>query len=194
MALDNKDELKDENIEAETNDDKVEASDVKEEAQNNSEEQTETITKTPNAKNDKDKKANKKKTVAQVEEKSRILEYLKSEHKWENYVLLFLSLFALVLGCLIINGTLNVSEDFPLIGNFPKVFAWVLIGLAILAILLSLWPFFKPAFPEIKKVTWPRGRDFLADTARVFIFLFILVGLFLLYDAFISRLIALLID
>lgn len=127
---------------------------------------------------------------AKVEEQhSRILEYLKSEHKWENYVLLALSLMALMLGCLIINGTLEVSEDFPLIGNFPKVFAWVLIGLSALAIILSLWPFFKPAFPELKKVSWPKPRQFGADVARVFIFLLILVSVLLLFDAFISRLI-----
>lgn len=124
-----------------------------------------------------------------VEQHSRILEYLKSEHKWENYVLLVLSFMALILGCLIINGTLQVSEEFPLIGNFPRIFAWVLIGLSVLAIVLSVWPFFKPAFPELKKVSWPKGRQFAADTARVFIFLLILVFLLLLFDAFISRLI-----
>ena len=124
-----------------------------------------------------------------VEQHSRILEYLKSEHKWENYVLLVLSFMALILGCLIINGTLQVSEEFPLIGNFPRIFAWVLIGLSVLAIALSVWPFFKPAFPELKKVSWPKGRQFAADTARVFIFLLILVFILLLFDAFISRLI-----
>lgn len=144
-------------------------------------------------KKDKEKKSSNPVAEKKAEDKSRILEYLKNEHKWENYVLLALSLFSLVLGCLIINKTLIVSEDFPLIGNFPKVFAWVLIGLSALAILLSIWPFFKPAFPELKKVTWPRGKAFLADTARVFIFLFILVGVFLLYDAFISRLLGLII-
>lgn len=127
--------------------------------------------------------------LSKPEDKSRLLEYLKNEHKWENFVLLFLSLFAMVLGLLILNGTLTVNNDFPLIGSFPRIFAGVLVGLAVLAILLSLWPFFKPAFPELKKVRWPRGKAFLADTARVFSFLFILVAVFLLYDAFISRLI-----
>lgn len=124
------------------------------------------------------------------EQHSRILEYLKNEHKWENYVLLILSFMALILGCLILNGTLEVSEDFPLIGNFPKVFAWILVGLSILAIALSLWPFFKPAFPELKKVSWPKGRQFGADVARVFIFLLILVSVLLLFDAFVSKLIS----
>ncbi len=127
---------------------------------------------------------------AKVEEQhSRILEYLKNEHKWENYVLLILSIMALILGCLIINGTLEVSESFPIIGNFPKVFAWILIGLSALAILLAVWPFFKPAFPELKKVSWPKARTFGADVARVFIFLVILVAVLLLFDAFVAKLI-----
>lgn len=125
----------------------------------------------------------------EVEQHSRILEYLKNEHKWENYVLLILSVMALMLGCLIINGTLEVSESFPIIGNFPKVFAWILIGLSALAILLAVWPFFKPAFPELKKVSWPKARTFGADVARVFIFLIILVAVLLLFDAFVAKLI-----
>ena len=138
--------------------------------------------------------AKPQKAQQKPEDKSRLLEYLKNEHKWENYVLLVLSFFALVLGLLILNGTLTVNEDFPLIGNFPKAFAGTLVALAVLAILLSLWPFFKPAFPELKKVRWLRLRDFLADSARVFIFMFILVAICLLYDAFISRLIKVILD
>ncbi len=139
------------------------------------------------------KEAPKKAENKPEEKKSRIFEYMKNEHKWENYVLLALSLFALILGCLIINKTLEVSDNFPLIGNFPKVFAWVLIGLSIFAILLSVFPFFKPAFPEFKKIRWMRPKAFLADTVRVFIFIIALVLLFLLYDAFITKLLALVI-
>lgn len=150
-------------------------------------------TEVSEVKEDKKEKSKKPAKVQPEMEKSRLLEYLKNEHKWENYVLLALSLFAMVLGLLILNGTLHVNDDFPLIGNFPRVFAGVLVGLAVLAILLSLWPFFKPAFPEIKKVRWPRFKAFAADSARVFIFMFILVMVLLLYDMFISKLIKLLI-
>lgn len=146
----------------------------------------EVITEETKVKASKEKKLLKK----DDEQKSRIIEYLKNEHKWENYVLLVLSLFALVLGCLILNGTLTINEDFPLFGNFPTAFAWGLVGIAAFALLLSLYPFFKPAFPEIKKIKWPRLKVFLADTVRVFIFLIIFVLLFLLYDAFVSKLMA----
>lgn len=144
--------------------------------------------------NKKAKEEAKPQKAQPQQDKSRLLEYLKNEHKWENYVLLVLSFFALILGLLILNGTLTVNEEFPLIGNFPRAFAGTLVALAVLAILLSLWPFFKPAFPELKKVRWLRFRDFLADSARVFIFMFILVAICLLYDAFISKLIRVLLE
>ncbi len=149
--------------------------------------------KNNDAKEAKQKPAKEKKENKD-EQKSRIFEYLKTEHKWENYVLLVLSLFALVLGCLIVNGTLTINENFPLFGNFPMVFAWGLVIVAIFALLLSLYPFFKPAFPEFKKIKWPRLRVFLADTVRVFSFLIIFVALFLLYDVFVSKLMGLLLN
>ena len=130
-----------------------------------------------------------KKETKEVERKSRILEYLASEHVWENYLLLVLSLFALILGVLILNNTLTVNDSFPLIGDFPTLFAWFLVGAASLALILSLYPFFKPTWPEFKKITWPNKRLFGGNSIRVYMFLIMLTLLFLLYDAFISKLI-----
>lgn len=165
-----------------------------EQASLENENKVEEVKSNKSSKDSKKSSNNKNKSKKDEEQRSRILEYLKEEHKWENYVLLFLSLFALVLGCLILNNTLTVNETFPIIGNFPKAFAITLVVLAALALLLSLYPFFKPAFPEFKKIKWPRAKVFLADTVRVFTFLIILVLLFLLYDAFISKLIGLLLN
>ena len=113
---------------------------------------------------------------------SRIWQYLKETHKWENYVFLFFSIVVLALGLLILTGALNVKEDAWLIGDYPKVFAWVLVGLSGLFTLYGLYPFFKPALPEIKKVSWLTFGKFAANAVRVL--------LFLLYDAFISLLLA----
>ena len=156
--------------------------------------ETEALTEDEKIKADVERKI--KKSIEKKEEKEgklgfyRIGEYLKTEHKWENYLFVFVSVVTLVLGALILNGTLVVREDFPLVGNHPMVLAWVLIGFASLALLYSLWPFFKPAFPEFKKITWLTLPKFLADTARVFIFLIVLVLLFLLYNSLISGLLA----
>lgn len=122
------------------------------------------------------------------EGKSRILEYLATEHKWENYLFVVVSLVTLVLGILILTGALVVKEDFPLIGDYPKVFAWILVGFAGFGLLYAIYPFFKPAFPEFKKISWLSGKKFLANTIRVFTFLIIFTLLFLLYDIFISQL------
>ena len=121
---------------------------------------------------------------------SRIWQYLKETHKWENYVFLFFSIVVLALGLLILTGALNVKEDAWLIGDYPKVFAWILVGLSGLFTLYGLYPFFKPAFPEIKRVSWLTFGKFVANAIRVLLFLVIFTLLFLLYDAFISLLLA----
>ena len=121
---------------------------------------------------------------------SRIWQYLKETHKWENYVFLFFSVVVLALGLLILTGALNVKEDAWLIGDYPKVFAWILVGLSGVFTLYGLYPFFKPAFPEIKKVSWLTFGKFVSNAVRVLLFLAIFTLLFLLYDAFISLLLA----
>lgn len=137
-----------------------------------------------------------KKSIEKKEEKEgqlgfyRIAEYLKTEHKWENYLFVAVSIITLVLGFLILNGALVVKEDFPLVGNHPNVLAWILIGFAGVALLYSLWPFFKPALPEFKKITWLTLPKFLADAARVFIFMTIMVLMILLFNYLISGLLA----
>ncbi len=118
----------------------------------------------------------------------RIGEYLKEEHKWENWLFLGVSIIVLLLGLLILNGSLVVREDFPLIGANPTLFAGILVGIAGLGILYALYPFFKPAFPEFKKITWLTLPKFAANTIRVFLFLIIFTGLFILYDTLMAEL------
>jgi preprotein translocase subunit SecE len=116
----------------------------------------------------------------------RIAEYLKTEHKWENYLFVFMSLVVMVLGGMILAGSLVVKDSFPLIGSHPKVFAWILMGVAFLALLYALYPFFKPAFPEFRKITWLTFPKFVGDAIRVFLFIAIFVLLFILYDSLIT--------
>ena len=146
----------------------------------------------PSVKSDVEKKIRKQ--IEKKQEKKermgiyRISEYLKEEHKWENWVFLAVSVIVLALGLLILNGSLVVKENFPLIGSYPKVFAWVLVGISSIGILYALYPFFKPAFPEFKKITWLTWPKFWANTLRVFIFMLVFVGLFVLYDTLMAEL------
>ena len=121
----------------------------------------------------------------------RITEYLKEEHQWENWLFLVISIITLVLGCLMLNGALNVRSDFPLIGEYPTVFAWILVVLASVGLIYALYPFLKPAFPELKKITWLTWPKFLGNAIRTFVFIIIFTLLFLLYDVFIQQLLAL---
>lgn len=130
------------------------------------------------------------KNKEKFEGKSRILEYLKTEHKWENYLFLVVSIITLLLGILMLTGALIVKQDFPLIGSYPKVFAWVLVVVAGIGVVYAIYPFFKPAFPEFKKITWLTWPKFLGNAVRVFLFLIIFALLFLLYDAFITQILA----
>ncbi len=129
----------------------------------------------------------KKKRDKEENKPSRILEYLKTEHKWENYLFLVISLVVLMLGVLILTGVLVVREDFPLIGKNATVYGWVLVVVAGLGTLYALFPFYKPCFPEFKKITWLKGMKLLGDIVRVFLFITIFTLLFLLYDSFISQ-------
>ena len=116
----------------------------------------------------------------------QIAEYLKNEHKWENFVFVGLSLVVMVLGGMILAGSLVVRDSFPIIGGHPQVFAWILIVVGFLALIYSLYPFFKPAIPEFKKITWPTFIKFVGDSIRVFMFILIFVFLFVLYDSLIT--------
>ena len=123
----------------------------------------------------------------------RIGEYLKEEHQWENWLFLGISIITLLLGCLMLNGALQVRSDFPVIGEYPTVFAWILVVLASLGLLYALYPFLKPAFPELKKITWLTWPKFLGNAIRTFVFIIILTLLFMLYDVFITELLGLII-
>ena len=121
----------------------------------------------------------------------RILEYLQTEHKWESYLFIAVSLVTLILGCLMLTGTLIVKDDFPLIGDYPNVFAWGLVIVSGLGLIYALYPFYKPAFPEFRKISWLTIPKFVGNIIRVFLFLIIFTLLFVLYNAFIARILTL---
>ena len=126
----------------------------------------------------------------QEEKQSKLWEILKKDYKWESYVFFAISLLVLLLGVLILTGTLTISPSAPLIGGFPTVFAWILVVFGGLTLLYAVYPFFKPAFPELKKITWLKGKKYFGDVIRVFSFIIVFALLFLLYDMFITEILA----
>lgn len=119
---------------------------------------------------------------------NKILTILTKEYKYEGLILLLLSLVAIVLGVLIIIGEntgtsgLVIKDNVFLIGDYPKVFAWILIILGAVSLLLAVWPFYKPSIAEIKKISWPTKGVLLKNSATVFVFALIMSLFFLVVD------------
>lgn len=126
------------------------------------------------------------------EKKSKVLEVLRTEYKWENVVLAILASLALAFSLMIINGALVVRESFPLIGQYPKVFAWVLFGISVIGIILVISPFMIQAFPELKKISWANWSTSIDAIVKVFVFVLIFALLFVGFDALVAPLVKLL--
>jgi preprotein translocase subunit SecE len=122
----------------------------------------------------------------QVEQKSKLLEVLTTEYKWENLLLGILATLSGALALMIISGNqlLEINENFPILGqgNNGVIFAWVLFAISLFGLALVIYPFFLPALPELKKITWPTFPKFLDHAVRTLIFLLILTSFILLFN------------
>ena len=127
-----------------------------------------------------------------VEEKSKLVEVLTKEYRWENLLLGVLAVVSAGLALMIISGNplLQINPNFPILGTEPNgtIFAWVLLVISIFGLILVIYPFFIPAFPEIKKIIWPNRPKFIDNAVRTLIFLFILTFVILIYNLLILRL------
>ena len=97
--------------------------------------------------------------------------------------MLFLALFAIVLGALIVTGTLEIDEKYFLVGLYKgKLFAWILIGLAAISLLFVVIPFYRPSMTEIKHLKTLSRAEFLVNVARTMIFILLMVAFFFVCD------------
>ena len=127
-----------------------------------------------------------------TEQKGKLIEVLTKEYRWENLLLGILAVISAALAVMILTGNSLLTppdESFPIIGgNNFFIFAWVLLAISIFGIILVIYPFFLPAIPEIKKISWPTLKKFVDNSTRVVIFLVILTGFLLLFNFLIIRL------
>ncbi|MDD3191793.1 MAG: preprotein translocase subunit SecE [Bacilli bacterium] len=119
--------------------------------------------------------------MSEEKKPNRLLMVFTKEYKHESLILLFLALVAIILGVLFLNGVLNADGVF-LIGDYPQVFAWVLIVLGALSVLLAVWPYYKPSIEEVRRVSWPTRGIMLQNSLTVFLFSLILSVFFALSD------------
>ena len=126
-----------------------------------------------------------------VQEKpNRIAQFLNTEYKFENFLLVTLSLFAIVFGVLILQDTFSIPADAFLVGQYGDVFAWVLIVLGVISLLLWAIPFYRPSVSEIKHIKGLKRREFFGNVLKVVVFTIVLALIFFVFDLLIEVIIS----
>lgn len=130
--------------------------------------------------------------LEQKQKKNRLAEVFTKDYKYEGLVLLVLAIVAIVLGVYFLNECYSLGSDGSyknpfngafILGDYPKVFSWILTVLGVVSLLLSIWPYYKPSVYEVKRVSWPSKKELLGNTITTFIFVIIFVVFFFLVDA-----------
>lgn len=124
------------------------------------------------------------------EKKSRALEFLVKEHKYENLILAVLAIVAIELGVLLLTGVLEIPSGAFLIGQSETastIFSWLLVVLGAVSLVLSVISFFIPSFAELKHVKGLKGLEYVSNIATVIIFVVLLALFFIGCDAVIEK-------
>lgn len=126
-----------------------------------------------------------------VQEKSKLAQILTTEYRWENLLLGILAVASAALAIMIINKSLKIDENFPVLGSgkFGIIFAWILLVISIIGIFLVIYPYLSAAAPEMKRITWPTKKKFAENSAKTLIYLIVLTLILFLFDYLIIQII-----
>jgi len=117
-------------------------------------------------------------------QKSKLSEILTKEYRYENLILGLFAMISMTLSVMLLGGTLTIDPSFPFLGTPPgdKIFAGALLAISLFGLILVLYPFFAPSWPELKKISWPKWAVFLDAALRVFVFTILLTALLFFFD------------
>jgi len=135
-------------------------------------------------------------TPKKNKDENRVMEILKKEYKFENWLLAILSPVLILYGVYIISGQFGTTNLEAILGNsgigfidffFNTDLKRILTGTFLilvggLVIIYLAIPFAKPSLAEMKKVSWPSTKKLFESAGRVFIFLLFLMLVFVVYD------------
>lgn len=145
---------------------------------------------------EKVKKVKKVKPVMTPDQKkSRVMEILKKEYAFENWLLAILSPVLILYGVYIVTGKFGSVDLTSILGNsdigiidffFETDLKRILTGsflilVGTLVIVYLAIPILRPSIAEMKKVSWPTGKELGGDSAKVFGFLLFLIFVFTIY-------------
>lgn len=126
--------------------------------------------------------------MSEKKQQSPVMRVLTKEYKYESLFLVLISIVIMVVSAYIINGTLTIRSEFPVLGNFPLVSAIVFFVAGFIGLVVGAWPIFKPSFKEVRRLTPPTKRMYGDHTVKVFSFILGLLAIFLIYDTVIASL------
>ena len=124
-----------------------------------------------------------------TEKPNRIGQFISTTYKFENFILIALAIFAIVFGVLILNGTLTIPETAFIVGSFGNVFAWILVGLGAISLVIVAIPFYRPSIDEVQHVKGYKVSEFFRNVLIVIVFTIVLAILFFLFDLLIESVI-----
>lgn len=115
--------------------------------------------------------------------KSSIMSILSKEYKYESLFLVLISIVIMVVSAFLMNGTLTIREEFPLLGSFPLISAIVFFVAGTIGLVVGSWPIFKPSFKEVRRLTPPTKSVYGDHIVKVFSFILGLILIFLIFDS-----------
>lgn len=129
--------------------------------------------------------------VKEQEKKSRVIEFVLKEHKYENLILAVLAIVAIELGVLLLTKVLEIPQGAFIIGESElsaTIFSWALVVLGAVSLVLSVISFFIPSFAETKHIKGLKFTQYLVNIATVIIFILVLALFFIGCDWVIEKL------
>ena len=114
--------------------------------------------------------------------RNKLLEVLSQDYRAENVLLALIAVVAMAFSVMILSNTLNVKDNYPILGAYPKVFAVILLVISTLGLLVVIWPFYEPSIGEFKKITWAKPNELYENLFRVVVFMIFFVFVLLFFD------------
>ena len=140
--------------------------------------------------------------MAKQEQKgNRVLEILTTEYPIDRVLVVIMGLLVTVVGFYLVT-----NDPFLQITNTDSwytkwifgtdtgilIFSIFILLMGVGSLVIGLYPYFKPSFKEMKRVTWPNGNTIKNHSVRVFGFILFLMAVFMLYETALKPLFALL--
>ena len=135
--------------------------------------------------------------MAKTEKKgSTILDVIRKDYPAERLLMGILGVIVIVFGVYILQGIKSPTTGWLIIQNRTAwwsawifgtdtkivIFSWFIIVVGVVSLGMAVWPFVKPSLVEMKKVSWPNGKMIQNHSARVYGFIFFLIGMFIMYE------------